>query len=441
MMTDKISKEITQILKNAADFEVKGKVKEAIVEYERVVKLNPNDGNLNNHLGDLYIKVNRIKEAVDAYMKGIEIFRNDNFYRNALGICKKVLRYDPGNLEINLIIAKLLVELDEKSDASIYLFLYIERQMAAGNKKEVMRAMEYLKELKLGDRKFSDRMAQIYEKVGEPKMAGEVKQETTRILPEAKPREEQLHEIPISSLVVEEKNNIQSDSESKLIIDEISRGGQMLKDNATRFQESVRDIERVIVELRKAIRIDEVITALDKSLVIFSDEQKKSLGLLQKSLSLNLDTLQKSVSIFQQSSDRSSRELETLLKNMDSALINLNKNQTYLSQEINRNLEKVSTSFSTTAHTAVNEVKAMMSVYQKATNDMVCSLGETKDCNTSLLKVSDEIKMGIQTLNNLLTKFITGQETKEKKFNRNIHIIIAIIGVICGLLIVSIIIK
>jgi len=440
MIPDKTSKEITQIVKNAGDLEIKGKTKEAIVEYERAVKVCPSDGNLFNHLGDLYIKVNRIKEAVDAYMKGIDIFRNDNFYRNALGICKKVLRYDPGNLEINLIIAKLLVELDEKSDASIYLFSYIERQMALGKKKEVMQAIEYLKELKLADRRFSDKMAQIYEEVGEPAKAADVKKEPVKPAPAAKPVHE-IHEVMTPPLLSEEKRDSAEVYDFQPVLDDLNRNERLLTGTVEKLGGTVQDIERVILELRKAMRLDEIISALDKSLTIFSDEQKKTIALLQKSLSSNIETLQKSVSSHQQSAEKSSHEQQQLFKDLEAALATLNKNQTYLSQEISRNLEKVSVSFNTTADRSMQEIKSMMTHYEKATNDMVCSLSETKECNTSLIKLFEDTKTGILTLNGSLIKFIAAQETKEKKFTRNIYIIIGLAGAIGILLILSLIFK
>ncbi|MGQ9465990.1 MAG: tetratricopeptide repeat protein [bacterium] len=163
-------------MKDAVNLELSGKIKEAVSVLEKAIKLNPRDGNVYNRLGDLYIKMDKPKDALVAYQKGIEAFRNDNFLRNALALCKKVLRYDPGNTNINFTIAQLLIDLDEKSDATIYLFNYIERQMSAGNKKEVMNAMEILKSLKVSDRTMADKMATIYDTVGEKKRAEEVKQ-------------------------------------------------------------------------------------------------------------------------------------------------------------------------------------------------------------------------------------------------------------------------
>lgn len=439
MIIDNKNKEIVQIFKNASDFEAKGKIKEAIMEMERAVKLNPDDGNLYNHLGDLYLKNNKTKEAIEAYQKGIEVFRNDHFYRNALGICKKILRYDPGNLEINLVIAKLLVDLDEKTDASIYLFSYIERQMAAGNKKEVMKAMEYFRELKVGDNRVTDKMAQIYEKVGERKMAEEIKEQKIEKEPGVIPKEEKILEKPVPMPAVEERASRKEDLDLKSTIEEISQDEKMLKKDVAHLDEAVADIERVIAELRRAIRLDEVISALDKSLVTLSDEQKKAIGFLQKSLSLNLDTLLKSINNLQQSSEKNNRAIELLVKDLNNTLVNLNKNQALLIQEIDKNLKEVSGSFNESTANALTEVKTLMSVYQKATNDMVKSLDETKESNTSLLKVSGEIRLGIQNLNNLLTRFIASLEVKEKKLTRNILIIIIIIAVMCGFIIFSII--
>ncbi len=47
--------------------------------------------------------------------------------------------------------------------------------MAAGNKNEVMKAMELMKQLKIREREITDKMAKIYEDVGEFKKANELK--------------------------------------------------------------------------------------------------------------------------------------------------------------------------------------------------------------------------------------------------------------------------
>ncbi len=158
--------EIVKHYKSAVELEAKGKLKSAIEELERAVKLNPTDGNVYNRLGDLYIKVLRKPEAIEMFKKGIEAFREDTYFRNSLALCKKVLKYDPSNTDIYPVMGKLLVALDAKSDALPYLFEYIERQKEKKDAKEVIETLDYIRELGVSDKQLIERMMEIYKSVG-----------------------------------------------------------------------------------------------------------------------------------------------------------------------------------------------------------------------------------------------------------------------------------
>jgi len=430
MIVEKKPEDIKQILKNATELELKGRIKEAIAEIERVVQLNPNDGNLYNRLGDLYIKINKIKDAVEIYRKGIDAFRNDNFYRNALALCKKVMRYDPGNLDVNLMIAKLLVDLDEKSDAMVYLFSYIERQMAAGNKREVMQAMEYMKQLKISDKRATDKMAQIYKSVGEEEAAAKLKrqEEKREAIVE---KEVKIPEPSKPSFITEEEPAVTIEyHDLKEDVGVIEKEEERIKEDIVRLNDAVKEIERVLMELRKAIRLDEIIIALDKSLATLSNEQKTAIGLLQKSLNLNLETLQKSIKELHQSSEKNTHAVELLLNDLNKALTNLNENQEFLTQEIGKNLEKVGGTFDTATKETLTEIKKLVNSYQKATDDMCGKLDETKKSSLSLLKVSEDIKTSLQSSNDSLLRFMMAQESRDKKLWRFIMILIGSIAVV-----------
>ena len=43
-------------------------------------------GNLHNRLGDLYLKIGNKEDAVINFRKGVDVFRKDNFLRNALAL-------------------------------------------------------------------------------------------------------------------------------------------------------------------------------------------------------------------------------------------------------------------------------------------------------------------------------------------------------------------
>jgi len=417
MVSNEKSGEASKSLRKASELEMKGKVKEAISEIEKAIRLNPRDAGLYNRLGDLYIKRNKIKEAVDCYKKGVKAFRRDGFFRNALGLCKKILRYDPGNMEIYLTIAELLVELDEKSDALIYFFEYIEKQRAKRNTEEVLMTLEDIKGLGVRDKKTIDKVRAIYRAIGRPELFEKFTESLKVEKEKAIPEETKISELLTPSLEPQEKK--------------VAEGRKVPEYNNEKLDNKVKEVESTIAELRKANHLDDVINALEKSIRALSDEQKNAIALLQKSLSLNLDTLQKSINEFHQGSEKNTKALGLLLNNLSKALASLSKNQATLAQGINTNLEKMGNSFNTATKDVVKEVKGLSSSHQKA-------IDETRDYNKSLLSISQDLKKGIQKINDSLTKFVISQQVKEKKQARYIIVIIAIIGAMCGLLLVSV---
>lgn len=425
---EKRSEEIRELLKNSINLEIQGRYKDAINLLEKAIKLNPRDGNLYNRLGDLYLKLNKTKEAITAYQTGIEAFKADNFLRNALALCKKILRYDPGNTEINFIIAKLLIDLDEKGDAAMYLFSYIERQMASGNKKEVMHAMELLKSLKLSDSSLADKMATIYDNVGEKKKAEELKKETSPPAPEQIP-ETSITELDLQPIIEEDRK----ESYLQKTIVEL--------ESLERLENISNEFERVIRELRKTMRIDEVIVAIDKSLNIFSQQQKETLSLLHKSLNTDLENLRSAIIGLQEGSKKNIEDVAKIVSALDHSVNGINKNQNFIVEEITRNLNNIGGQFESTTKKMLEELHNLTSCYESTSKDVCTKVDENCHITSSLLKVGSETKIGIQTINESLLKFFLNQDAQIKKLNKFILIMCIILGGIAGLLLLILFLK
>jgi tetratricopeptide (TPR) repeat protein len=394
--------ETASILKKAHDYELAGKLKEATAELEKAIKINPDDGGLYNRLGDLYVKQNGIKQAINSYNKGVKAFRRESFYRNALGLCKKILRYDPGNMDIYLTIAELLVDLDERSDALIYFFEYIEKQMARKNNEEVVWTLEQIKGVGIRDKRTIDRVRAIYKAIGRPELFQDFVESVEAQKKQAETRAPEFI-APIES--IEEKST------------------EDVRAYATGVQHENKPSEVDVArgELRKASRLDHVVDALDKVVGALSEEQKKA-----------LDQVQKSMSEFHHGSEKNIKTLETLLMSLGKALGSLSSNQASFAQGVNENLEKIKNTFTTSVGSIGREIKELSTSHQRA-------IDETKEFNKSFLDISQELRHGMQKINDSFTKFLLNQEIKEKKQRRFTIAIIAIITVICILLVISIV--
>ncbi len=447
MINRRQAEEINKLLIKASDLEAKGRLKDAIRELEKGVQAKIADGNLLNRLGDLYIKADNKSAALDTFLSAAETFRKDTYYRNAIAICKKILRYDAGNVPTYLAIAELLVELDEKSDALIYFFSYVDKELEQNNKDEVQKVLDRVQKLGGLDGKAMKKVSESYRAIGREDLAqrfldfalSEAATEEKIDIPEPASRPV----IPRAADTGPRKppERIVPEIELVEVMDPEASRSPPVQANNEQLTGVMKDMEAAIAQLRKAIRLDEVIIALDKSISALSHDQKQSIALLQKAMGNNLDTLQKTVGEFRSGSEKSINDLKPLINNLGHALANLNKNQTALSDLLSNNFSRLSDSFTAVTRNALTEIKGLLDGFQAASNEMCATMGESKECNLSVLKANEEMKVSLNKLNDSLTKYIIAQESKEKKQNRYIMIIVVIMVIMVGLFVVSIIVK
>ncbi|MGK2856126.1 MAG: tetratricopeptide repeat protein [Thermoanaerobaculia bacterium] len=89
-----------KIIANAEKLVTKGKVEQAIKEYERLLADNPSDVNTLNRIGDLWVRINRTDEAVKVFGQIADRYAIDGFFLKAIAIYKKVNKLDPSRLQI-----------------------------------------------------------------------------------------------------------------------------------------------------------------------------------------------------------------------------------------------------------------------------------------------------------------------------------------------------
>jgi tetratricopeptide (TPR) repeat protein len=430
---------IGQILKNANDLEIKGKVAEAIKEVKKAVDMNPEDGNLYNRMGDLYMKLDEKEESISNFRKGVEAFRRDNFLRNALALRKKILRYEPDGFDMYYTIADIHAELDEKQDAALYIFEYINKQADQQKKKEIQNAIDYLKNLEVKDEKLLKRIAECENLVRKGELQKIQSSETLvgsgaadKPKPDTSPAAVKTEPQPPKRAVGDERI-------AELIKE--SNGAQALRKDIGQLDTSVRVVERAVVSLKEAIRLDEVAATLKDSLGNLSGEQKKALQVVQQSITENLDKIEKSVKSLYQNSDKSMKDLHANLENLSKALASLSKNQANIAQQLNANLTNLNVNFKTLTDNSLSVMKSVQESYEKSTDEMCCRLDETKDASGKLVKSTGDMKQELSEMSSSLSKYMIAQEAKEKKRDRYITIILVISAVICGLFVVSIIFK
>ncbi len=99
-----------KILKGAEKLVQKGKIEPAIREYEKLLKINPNDVNTINRIGDLHNRIGQVDRAVELYEKIADSFAADGFANKAIAIYKKINRLAPDYVEVFERLADLYIQ-------------------------------------------------------------------------------------------------------------------------------------------------------------------------------------------------------------------------------------------------------------------------------------------------------------------------------------------
>lgn len=114
---------------------------EVIAKEEKADELEVELG-LYNRIGDLYLRLGRIGEAVSYYETAADKYAESGFFNNAIALCNKALRHKPDRPEIYLKLSRLCAEQGFQTDARRWILEYSERQMRAGKPEEALTGLE-----------------------------------------------------------------------------------------------------------------------------------------------------------------------------------------------------------------------------------------------------------------------------------------------------------
>ncbi len=173
--------DLGSIKRTVAELEAKGDINKAISELERAVQEFPREGSLFNKLGDLYIKVNRQKEAIDIYEKGAYALAEETYYPNAIALCKKILRLDKERIEIYNLLGALHKELGQFVEAANYYLEYADRKMKNNEIDAALKTYESIKDLVPNNYKIIQMISAIYEKIGKKEQSADLRKEAEKI--------------------------------------------------------------------------------------------------------------------------------------------------------------------------------------------------------------------------------------------------------------------
>ncbi len=216
--------DLNDIKRKVAELEAKGDIPKAVAELDKAVQSFPTDGSLHNKLGDLYLKMNKNTEALDAYERGVVVFRDETYYPNAIALCKKILRIDKERASVYRYLGELHKELDQKGEAATYFLEYADRKLKNNELETALEVYTKIKELAPNNPKIVTRIAEIHKLLKHEQQAETLYKEAADIykeqgkLKEAK-EVEKVTEPVASRVEIKGKEKISVPSDEKISLE------------------------------------------------------------------------------------------------------------------------------------------------------------------------------------------------------------------------------
>ena len=158
---------LKKLKESARKHEQKEDWQKAIKVYLRAIETSESgletvpDLSLYNRVGDLYMKVNDTARAVKTYEKAVDLYADQGFANNAIAICGKILRVDPGRMQTYLTLAKLYARKNFVVDAKKNLLDYLDRMNRANRREHAFREVSGFAEQFRGEAEIRDMLREL----------------------------------------------------------------------------------------------------------------------------------------------------------------------------------------------------------------------------------------------------------------------------------------
>ncbi|NNG16618.1 MAG: tetratricopeptide repeat protein [Gemmatimonadales bacterium] len=158
---------LKKLKESARKHEQKEDWQKAIKVYLRAIEASESgldavpDLSLYNRVGDLYMKVNDTALAVKTYERAVDLYADQGFANNAIAICGKILRVDPGRMQTYLTLAKLYARKNFVVDAKKNLLEYLDRMNRANRREHAFREVSGFAEQFHGEVEIRDMLREL----------------------------------------------------------------------------------------------------------------------------------------------------------------------------------------------------------------------------------------------------------------------------------------
>ncbi|MBN1224329.1 MAG: tetratricopeptide repeat protein [Candidatus Aminicenantes bacterium] len=140
----------------------KGRLQDAITEYRKLLEGNAQDIAVRNILGDLYIKADDKKKAVEEFSRIAEFYEDKGLYSKAIAIYKRIKRLDPKDIDSSQKLATLYRDQGFSSEAKSEYLSLAQRLAGLMRTKDAISMYENLLKLDKNDTESRLKLADLY---------------------------------------------------------------------------------------------------------------------------------------------------------------------------------------------------------------------------------------------------------------------------------------
>jgi tetratricopeptide (TPR) repeat protein len=156
-----------KVLKVADKYVVQGKISSAITEYQKLIKEDPTDLPLVNTLGDLYVRVGNVAEAVKCFARMAESYDNGGFIVRAIAMYKKVVKTDPTQISPLVRLADLYLRQGLVSEARNHFLQVADNYLKRGAFEEAAIILKKIIEADPDNPALEERLAEVYQQLNQ----------------------------------------------------------------------------------------------------------------------------------------------------------------------------------------------------------------------------------------------------------------------------------
>ncbi len=160
-----------KLKQEAEAFEKGGRLDLAIAKYRQIVDENPRDWNTVKKIGDLYVRLNRNREAIGEYEKLADFYAKDGFLLKAIAIWKQIQKLDGTALEPYVHLAELYAKQGLMMEAKGQYQIVVDEHLKRGKGREAGEFLKRMADIDPGDLKIRSRLADLYQRDGHAEKA------------------------------------------------------------------------------------------------------------------------------------------------------------------------------------------------------------------------------------------------------------------------------